>query len=193
MTDKAFRIGIFDFEMTNLHADFGYALCGVIKNYHSDEVQVLRVDQCQQDTPKCACGLRHWDDLPLAVKLRDTLQEYQIIVSWNGLQFDIPFLNSRLLLGGEKGITSAFFGKARHKDLLQIARKSLATHSKRLDSVAKFFEFDNQKTPLEPKLWVAAAGGCSVSLDSIVEHCIADVLVLEEAFEKMKNLLDIAW
>lgn len=189
---RAFRIGVFDFEMTNLSADFGFVLCGVVKDYHDRRPTVFRVDDVLTGSAyQCDCGRTHWDDLPVALRLRDELEGYDILISYNGKEFDIPFLNMRLLAEGERALRAPLKHVDLYKDLAR--RREFRLHTGKLDTLAKHLRLPVQKTPLDPPLWVAAAAGCSKSLDLIVEHCVHDVLVLEQAFDRTKDLLGGRW
>jgi len=60
--------------------------------------------------------------------------------------------------------------------------KTECLQNSKLDTVAKAFELEEQKTDLTPKEWVEAMLLDSDALDSVVEHCTQDVKVLRELF-----------
>lgn len=160
-----------DLEMTNLSANFGRILCGCIKPY-GQPVQTFRIDETT------AGKKEPWNDGELAVALRDAIQGQFMIVSYNGIMFDVKYLNSRLMKHGQEVLR-----KPLHKDLLFTAKFAFALSDNRLITVQEFLGLDTKKTRLDPEQWNMAAAGSSAALDYVVEHCVADVGVLEEVFE----------
>ena len=55
---------------------------------------------------------------------------------------------------------------------------------RKLDTAAKFFKANNQKTPLDGEIWQLASVGDKQAMDSVVEHCEADVLVLRDLWPR---------
>ena len=51
---------------------------------------------------------------------------------------------------------------------------------RKLDTIAKFFGVENQKTPLDGVTWQKAAAGDKSAMNDIVVHCEQDVLVLRD-------------
>ena len=174
-------IGIFDFEMSNLNADFGMMLCGVVKEFRGD-AQTFRLDQYDLYKKDRA------NDRVLAKDLRDALEEFDIWVSYNGRRFDIPFLNSRLLFHGLRPIE-----KKKHIDLLYQARYKLKLHSSRLASVQEHLGLSNKKTEIRGYHWTRALAGYKPSMDYIVRHCVLDVAVLEETYGKLKQFVTVIY
>lgn len=127
---------------------------------------------------------RRWDDRDLAVRVRDTLAEYDLIVTWNGVRFDIPALNTRLHRWGEQE-----FIPKRHKDLMYTARYKLRLANATQDNVATFYripqKFGVSKTPMRPEQWTMALGGHRPSFEYIVRHCANDVKVLAALWHEM--------
>ena len=172
-----FDICFFDLETTDLKGNFGrlLAACGVDG---FGDLTTFRKDEFRSRTKI--------DDSRLAVAVRDYLERYDILVSWNGKLFDVPFLNARLRIAGERALRN----NVMHLDLMYFARgQFVRVGSSRLDNVAKVFHCENQKTPLVAETWALATAGDAVALDSIVEHCQADVLVLRDVFRHLKPLV----
>lgn len=170
-----------DLETTNLKANFGRILCGSVADMHGN-VRTLRID----DEP--FKRERRRDDAALAVGLRDYLEQFDVLVGWNSKMFDIPYLNTRLLIANERPMRMDIM----HLDPMYKAGKgSLALHSKRLDAVAKTFRLPVQKTGLDPEIWNDAADGDREAMDYVVEHCEHDVLVLRMVFHILKPLIKI--
>ena len=169
---KAPRFDCFDIEATNLKANFGHMLCVCFVPLHSQDVVVFRLDD-KKYKPK-----KPYDDSKLAEAVKEYMEDSFCWISWYGKMFDVPFINTRLLLADRDPLQ-----KRMHIDLLYYSRKpNLALHSSRLDAVAKTFNFADQKTDLNPAIWNAAQALEQDAMDYVVEHCIQDVKVLQEAF-----------
>jgi uncharacterized protein YprB with RNaseH-like and TPR domain len=171
----------FDLETTNLKANFGRILCASVADMFGN-VRTFRIDESPWKRE------RRRDDIALAVGLRDYLEQFDVLVGWYSKMFDIPYLNTRLLIGNERPLRSDMM----HFDPIWKAKKgSMALHSARLDAVAKTFRLDVQKTGLDPEIWNDAADGEREAMDYVVEHCEKDVLVLRQAFHILKPLAKI--
>ena len=56
-----------------------------------------------------------------------------------------------------------------------------------LQSVSEYFNTDNRKSPLSVRIWDKAMSGSEKDYQLIKEHCDADVLVLREVFDALKE------
>src|SRR5580692_1415980 len=79
-----------DIEATNLDADMGIMLCSSVKDL-GGKVITFRLDQSP--------GYKRepWNDKWLAVQTRELLSKYMVILGWNHVGYDLPFLNTRLI------------------------------------------------------------------------------------------------
>jgi uncharacterized protein YprB with RNaseH-like and TPR domain len=181
MLDYNLKIGFFDIESTDLKGNFGRILCASFANQFG-EVTTLRGDD------PAYRGSKVRDDSRLVAAVRDMVESFDYIITWNGKKFDIPFLDTRLLLAGERPVRKDIM----HTDLMYKAKMfSLTLHSARLDAVAKTFRLPVQKTPLDPETWLDAAMSDTDAMEYIVQHCEADVLVLREVYRILKPLIKI--
>ncbi len=168
------RIDFFDFESTGLKGTFAQILVACFLSLDGKDVVTFRLDNKKYKPKK-----RFDDDSKLIEAVRDYMEESFCWVSWYGKMFDVPLLQTRLALHGMKPLERRL-----HVDLLYYSRKpNLLLHSSRLDSVAKSFQFKTQKTDLLPDAWMAARSLEKKAMDTIVEHCQADVQVLGEAWD----------
>lgn len=172
------KIVTFDLEMSNLHASFGIVLCASFKVLGEKKIKTLRIDQYP------LYKKQPWNDSELIKAIKTELLEADIIVSYNGRKFDIPFLNSRLLQIGEKPVTGI-----KHVDLFFISKFQLRIHNWSLDALAKHLGLPVEKTHMDGERWVKAMTGDKASLNYIIEHCILDVKVLEQVFNKVKGMV----
>lgn len=175
------QVGFFDLETTALDADFGQLLCGVIGEYdpkRPDDPLLYNIVLPDFETPEGRC-----DDSKLAIVLRDLLSTYDLIVSYNGSRFDIPFLNTRLAAAGERGLTAK-----RHKDLLYVMRYKFRLQSNSLKNVGNFFFGHTVKTDMDKRTWRAAHAGSRAAYDEVIDHCRKDVVELARVWHRVKDV-----
>lgn len=198
------KVTFFDTESTDLSASWGHLLCASFADLQPEDLAAWSKRQTTSPSSSSSSRRRlpskrsdgaatrtfrlnkaaamRADDSKLAVQVRDELERADIIVSWNGIFHDIPLVNARLALAGERLVNVP-----KHIDLYHYVSGRGGGHgmkigSRSLDSSAKFFGTGNQKTPLDGKVWQLAAAGQVEALDKIVTHCEHDVLVLKEVF-----------
>lgn len=167
---------VFDLETTNLNADFGIILCGVVKSSHG-KPQVFRGDRLN---PKWST--KRSDDSHVLKALVEELEKYDIWIAHNGQKFDIPYLRSRLLKFG--------FPSLANKKLIDpchLARNKLKISYNSLEKIANHMGC-NSKTDLDPDIWLKASlDGCRRSMDEVCRHCVEDVITLEKVINYMKT------
>lgn len=174
-----FNMAFFDIEATDLKGNFGRLLCFSVADVFGN------VTTFRSDDPQFR-GEKRRDESKLAIAIRDHLETYDVWVGWNSKLYDVPFINTRLLIWDERPLRADIM----HIDpMWKAGQGSLTLHSRRLDAVAKTFRLDAQKTPLDPDIWQDAAEGEKEAMDYVVEHCEADVLVLRHAFHILKPLI----
>jgi uncharacterized protein YprB with RNaseH-like and TPR domain len=180
---RIMRTAGWDIEATNLDADMGIMLCSSIKPL-GEKAITHRIDESP--------GYREkpWDDKWLAKKVRDELENYMVLLGWNHVGYDLPFLNTRLLAHGCKPLDVAGICMV---DLLWASRYRLRLHSNRLDSVIQYLATKTQKTPLLGSLWIRAMAGDKKALDKVVEHNIHDVDALEEVSNRLSKFVKLQY
>lgn len=178
------RFAIFDIESTKLKSDQGFLLMGGFKDYATGKKKIISLADVKAGASRLTID-RH-----LAVALRDELESYDGIVTWNGKMFDIPFVNDRLMFAGERRIRPLF-----HLDPMYQARQGRAAMtSSRLDWVAKSLGCPFVKTPLAMNIWTEAEAEAlgrfkhgRKNFNYIVEHNDADLDVTAWVYDKLKN------
>ena len=168
------RIILWDLETTNLNADFGYIICGAYKVLGEKPVTLISIRNNHSN------GVTN--DKKVVEKLKKDLSSADMWVTWFGTYFDIPFLQSRLLYHGLSPMPPV-----PHVDGWYIAKKKLHIHSNRLASVSSFLGIE-EKTKLDGPLWIAASAGDAKAQRYVEEHCVQDVKVLEQAYNRLKAL-----
>lgn len=177
---SAWNLGFLDIETTGLGADFGFILCCSIKPANSNKITTLRIDD-YKNYKKNLCN-----DLQLVLDIAKEIEKYDAICHYNGDMFDLPFLDTRLAIHGENKRVSLIHSI----DLFPIVKRKMRLNSNKLDTVACALGLKESKTKLLPQVWQQASHGSKKDLNYIVEHCEADVLVLEEAFKRLKVFID---
>lgn len=185
MNNNVFKVGVFDIETSNLNADYGIILCAVFLDVNDKKPIVLRWDEMGEFKKDKS------SDKELCLKIKNVIEEFDIIVGYNSSRFDFNFLKARLLKHGVDVLSPV-----KHIDLYYTVKYKLKLHDAKLDSIAKFFGTKYQKTDVIGDMWVKALVGAGTkigkeAMDYIVEHCIYDVFVLREVFLKLKDMINI--
>lgn len=178
------RFAVVDLECSGLKGDQGFLLCGGIKELGRPG-RVIGFKEAGFENGRLKI------DRKLAVRLRDEMEKFDGWITWNGLLFDLPFLDDRLMLCGEDPLERRF---ARGLDMMWHARQGKSTfQSSRLDWVAKAFGCPVRKTALDLNTWKEAEAEALAHFANgrknysyITEHCLRDLEVTEWAFNKLK-------
>lgn len=176
------RVTIWDLETTDLQANFGRLLCCSFVDLGSDDVETFSRSKAKYKSGKWADN----DDGKLATAIRNRLEKADIIVGWNSILYDQPFLNTRLQATDERPLHVGQSYGSTHLDLMYYAGgQMMRAGGRRLETIAKFFNLAHQKTPLTPETWSKAAAGNTAALLEVEEHCEADVRVTRDVFWKL--------
>lgn len=175
------HIALLDIESTGLFGDFDIPLCIVVKTYGKNERHVLVIDIENRDLLAAEEKLLH--DLSLV------LNDYDGVITYYGVGFDVPFLRTRMLAHGLEPL-----GKMLHLDVYFTARGKLLLSRNRLQNVIEMLRTADKsiptKTRVDPELWVRATfARDKVAIAQIVEHCVEDVNCLEAVVNKLKDFL----
>lgn len=171
------KTALFDCETWDLAPTFAPIICVSILDYATDEIVTLRQDEYVRR--KKADDMV--DDHMICVDARDLLEEYHLLVAWHGKGFDVPLLNSRLALHGERCIDRRLF-----VDPMYAFRgwRGLKPMSSSLKNVAKFFKLDEQKYEVQPEEWLRARLGNEEACDIATERCESDCRVMKSIYDE---------
>lgn len=173
-----FRLAFWDLETTDLGASMGRLLCCSIADNWGN-VTTRRASDFERTSVIDDSGLAEW--------IRDELERYDILVSWNGFNFDHGFLQARLLRWGKRPLARKLaidpMWKARP------SRYGSRIGGSSLKNVSSFFRLDISKSELDKETWQLAGAGDEQALDYIIDHCERDVLVLRKVFNHLKPLI----
>ncbi len=103
--------------------------------------------------------------------------------------FDLPFIRTRMLAHGLTG----YIRKIRHLDLYYTVRGKLLLGRNRLMNVIELLQNSDGTVPdkgrVEPSKWMKVIfSGDQKALEEVVEHCKEDVLALEAALLKLRDI-----
>ncbi len=172
----AARIVILDIETTSLEADAGTLVsAGLMSDVGRGEYLEAK---------------RTSDEKPLLLQLLKRLERYDVMVTWNGRSFDIPFLTTRLM---KHDLDPRPILRKSHIDLADVVKSRLRLTFTYLDHVCDFFQIDRKKGPMGldvPHLYVRALEGDSKALLSIREHCLDDLRATRQVFLRLKPLVE---
>lgn len=168
----------FDIEASNLSADFGIILCCGFKTVGEGKPEVIH--------------LLSYPGVDLIAKerhlLRDISKRMLAADVWLGhysLYYDLPFINSRLIYHNLPVLPPNFS----HIDTWRISRNRLKLRNNRLVTISEFMGTKDEKNAIKPEQWLRALSGHAASMAYIVEHCRRDVLVLEQAYLRLRPLV----
>jgi uncharacterized protein len=172
----ATKIVILDIETTSLEADAGTLVSAGIMS-DTGRAEYLEAKKTSEEKP-------------LLLKLEKRLESYDVMVTWNGRSFDIPFLTTRLM---KHGLDPRPFLRKPHIDLADVVKSRLRLTFTYLDHVCDFFQIERKKGPMGldvPHLYVRALEGDRKAAASIRDHCLDDLQATRQVFMKLKPLVE---
>jgi len=171
-----------DIETSNLNADFGFVITVVGKPYKGKDLKVFRIDDYK------GFEKARYNDKPLIEDVRKYLLEFDGLITYNGRNFDLPFLRSQLICYGFEPMKDMF-----HVDVYYITKYRLRLHNNKLNSLIHFLNtYRAGKKKLEEKTFInslyyrKAITGNKSGIDELVRHCKKDVLALEQCYDLLK-------
>lgn len=174
------RILYWDLEATNLDANFGYTLCIGYKFDGDKSVSLLKIRDYR------SYRVDRTNDKAMIQDFSKVLASADIQITHYGIKFDYPFLQTRSLIHNLPPLP-----EVTHIDTWRIAKFCFKFNSNRLDTISKAIPVEagkerELKTPIAPEHWVKASAGYKPSLKYIEEHCIKDIIVLENTYNALK-------
>ena len=169
-----------DIESSGLKADFANAFCVAFMYHGEKKAQVISTLDVVKPCRACRRVDTAQDD-KLMQRVYDKINEADMVVTWYGKGFDWKFLNTRMLEAGLPPLPDL-----PHVDLFYTAKHNLALTSNRLANVQEFLRLKTAKTQLTKRVWRRAQAGHVDAIEYIVDHCLKDVEVLDQAYEKLK-------
>lgn len=168
------RIGFLDIETTNLEANAGSMLSWAIK-YRKGPVVGDVVTRHEQ----ISCEF----DARITASLLATLEDLDVVVTYYGTGFDVPFLRTRALA---LGLTPPGAGDLYHWDVYYLVRHKLKLHRNSLQAACALFGIGG-KTHLDMEIWARARVGDPDALAYVYDHNKADVRILARLFDRVET------
>ena len=173
------KICLMDIESTSLDADTGTFIGGGLMELDG------RFTWFYSKTPR--------NEKEALSRFLKRLSTYNVVVTWNGRFFDVPFLTARAL---KHGIAVEFLHKLTHVDLAEFIKTNLRLARSDLYHVAKFL---NVKKDLSvegfdvPALYLRAMKGDRRAALRIKNHCKDDLEVTRRIFKKVLPILRLKY
>jgi len=174
-TGHEMTIGYLDIESTGFSANIDLMLSWCIKGRGVKKVAGDVIEREEIMSNK--------QDKRITQSLVDEMNKYDVIFTYYGTRFDIPFIRTRALY---HGIDFPMYRQKSHKDLYYVVRSKLKLHRSSLMAATEFFGIDG-KTRIKPEYWQKARWGDKKSLKYVYEHNIADVEILEDLHRKLEE------
>lgn len=174
-TEKQEIIGVLDIETSNFKADIGWMISWAIYYPHEDrtEYDIIKKREISNYTT----------DKRIMKSLIKELENVDVLITYNGKQFDLAFARTRAIMNG---LDFPIYGSKRHKDCYHMVRGKVATHRKSLKAITEMLGVEG-KTPVPIAVWRLAALGHPESLEYVLEHNLADVKITWQAYAAMKK------
>lgn len=180
------RIGYLDIESDGLVADFGTMLTWCIKEKGGNVASsIITKDELFNGVL----------DKRLVNDLVNEIKKYNIIITYYGTGFDIPFTRAKSLhydidfpslistegvRGGVKVLPQIY-----HWDLYYLVKSKLCLSRKSLDNVCDYLGIKG-KTPIDKEFWRQAKYGDPLALKYVLDHNVGDVNILEELHDRLE-------
>jgi len=167
------KIGYLDIESGGLKANFDYILTWVIKTKGKNEYKYGKIKKSEIND--------FTFDKRIVKELIQAMLEYDVIITYYGSRFDIPFIRSRAL---SHNMLFPEFGTLRHIDVYYMVKTKMCLHKNSLDSACALLDIKG-KTHIKGNYWMRAVVGDSVALKYVLDHNLADVKILERLHNKL--------
>ena len=116
------------------------------------------------------------DDKRIVTSLYNLINQADILVAYNGRNFDIPYMNQRFLVYGFEPYVPAHI-----VDPYETAKSVFRFSSNKMDNIATQLGLQN-KIKTDFSLWKGCMSGDKKSLDDMLTYNKQDVVVLEEIY-----------
>lgn len=173
-TKKPLKVGYLDIEAGGLKANFDYMLSYCIKTRDKKEFNEGVIDVKE---------IRKFNfDKELIKKLIRDISKYDVIVTYFGTRYDIPFIRTRAL---HHNLQFPQFGFIQHKDVYYMVKSKLCLHRNSLDTATNFLGIKG-KNHIDGNTWNKAEHGDKKSLQYVLDHNRRDCIILEKLHKKME-------
>lgn len=174
---KGWKIAVLDLESTGLKADYAHVVCAVVHDYTNKTTRTFRIDNYPEHLTK--------PDKYLVEDIIGYINTFDVLVTWNGTNFDKKFLNTRSFLNGSR----IWIKEIANRDIIFFARHRLLIASRKLQFASQVILGKSAKTFTTPKIWYALLRGKKWAIDRMVAHCRYDVADTTRLYKKFLPFL----
>ena len=175
------KILCFDLETSNLEANRGHIICAAAKWVGESRIFKWRIDDTKGfgKTPASFT-----DDRGILGGLIPLLEEADAVLAYYGSGFDVPYVNTRALIGRLKPPVpfTVIDPWKTASSKLRLARNSM-------EAVAAAVGAEHKKQHLPWEDWDVARYGDKKAIDKLIKYNVNDVLVLEDVYYKLRPLM----
>lgn len=170
---KKEKIGYLDIETSHLKANMGIIFTYYIKTHNKNKYYSgkIKVSDLRNETK----------DKKIVEKLINDMKKFDVIVTYYGSRFDIPFIRTRAV---KWGLDFPLYKHIIHKDVYYIIKHRFCFSRNTLENACKLFKIDG-KNHLDFEVWLKAVTGDKKSLDYIYLHNKHDVDILNRLYNKV--------
>lgn len=176
-TGHDMTIGYLDIETTGFSANIDTMLSWCVKGRGEKKVEGARITREELMSPE--------QDARIVELLIDEMNKYDVVYTYYGTHFDIPFIRTRAL---HHGTFFPLYKQKSHRDLYYPVKSKLKLHSSSLMAATEFFGISG-KTRVQPEYWAKARWGDEKSIKNIYEHNVSDVVILEKLHRKLEEYI----
>ena len=174
-TGHEMTIGYLDIESTGFSANIDVMLSWCIKGRGDKNVAGAKITREELMSDK--------QDARIVELLVEEMNKYDLIFTYYGTRFDIPFIRTRALY--HKTFFPLYKQKS-HKDLYYVVKSKLKLHRSSLMAATEFFGIAG-KTRVKPEMWQKARWGDEKAMKYVYDHNVADVVILEKLHRKLEE------
>lgn len=176
------NIGVFDIETSGLQSDFAMTYCAVLKEFEHKSKEVFKLDLFETNLIEA--------EKYLIEEINNALREYDGIITYYGSRFDVPFIRTRSFYHGIVPL-----GKIPHLDAYFTVKRTVNPTTRRMDRINEILLAGKplsspHKTRISIMDWNKIISARNVtSLEYVVDHCVADVDILENLVKEFRMFL----
>lgn len=126
-------------------------------------------------------NLANHNDYEIVLKLWEVLDEADIVITYNGANFDVKLFNTMCM---KHGLTPP--SPYQHVDLIKTARSRFRFDSNKLDEINKFLGYDG-KHVMKYQDWIDCYNNDLTILQKMADYCDRDVEALEQVYIKFQS------
>lgn len=168
------RVGFFDIECNDLNPAYGVLLSYAILDCKTNEIKGRHITK----------GEVLSDDLDKKIveECVNDLCSYDVLVTYFGTKFDIPYIRTRATT---QNIKFPSYGSIKTIDLYYVVKSKFKIGRRSLENACRFIVGETRKTEILPHILPRCVQGREEALAYLWEHNIYDVLDTRDLYNKV--------